>query len=133
MSDERNARRRQRYAEDDEYRDRIKRVRRERYYASVLSPPLRDPRKLEPDAFVGDTPLFSDAKLAYCLHKSAQTIRLWVYQGFIPDTHLKEANGSRLYTIKMIEDVIDVLGIARRVKKDPAAYEEIEQRWSEMT
>lgn len=131
MSDKRNERRRNRYARDEWYRERVKEIRRKSYKSSMEPLVARDPKKLEPDAKSGNTDLFHEKKLAYCLHKSVQTVRLWISKRFIPDTPFRDENGTRFYTLKMIEDVVEVVGVNRRIKKLSNVYVDLEKRWSD--
>lgn len=117
--DEVSERRRKRYAEDPEYREKRK-THSERFYwlkqrpASRVGKPLEyEALDLVPDGVVHivveneddvrygmelEVPVFYPSTVAAAIRRSMQTLRLWFLKGLLLDVMMRNARGYRLFT-----------------------------------
>jgi DNA-binding transcriptional MerR regulator len=127
-ADELNKKRRDRYANDPEYRKKIQdsnaRTRKVRRKKRQEEKKAREKAKLtnvdkrpwrsvtatvEVDGEQVEAQVFTIGALAKALGCSVQVIRLWESKGIIPETPLRGSGGDRLYTAEFIEMVAEVL------------------------
>lgn len=140
--DDLNSRRRERYKNDPEYRERVQRgnrvtrekrkreiteeVREEREAVKMLSTGSWRTVEVEVDGV--RTRLFTVGAMAKALGKSISTLRVWEQNGFIPKTPYRSSRGDRLYTLEMVESTQAALQEAGRLeipgmrKKAPRSF-----------
>lgn len=138
-ADSLNEKRRQRYAEDPEYRKKIQesnaRNRKVRRKISRAERRAEEKAKLvnvdkrpwravtaivEVDGERVEAQVFTIGALAKALGCSVQVIRLWESKGVIPETPLRGSGGDRLYTpefINMVREVLTSKGRLGRVSR----------------
>lgn len=97
--------RRDRYREDPEYRDRIKEAVRKRR-ASMT--PSNQKRSFNQDKFIFDESgrgiyLISSGKAARLIGISVRTLHNWEKRGWIPQNHLKDHLGRHWYPLEFVE------------------------------
>lgn len=135
--DDLNERRRERYANDPEYRTRVKQWNqeaRERRRKARKAEKRAEKRAVKMKASAGAwktveievdgvvTRMFTIGALARAVGKGISTIRVWERTGVLPETPYRSDKGDRLYTVEMVEDIIEDLGRVgkldhRRMKK----------------
>jgi DNA-binding transcriptional MerR regulator len=113
-----SARRRQRYAEDPEYRERCKAQSREA--KKRLAERRRKERAKNKDKDSGKptwykilydgreipVKMFSTGQLAKKLGRKAQTMRIWERKGIIPESMYRTASQDRLYTAFQVRLIV---------------------------
>lgn len=122
----RNKRRRERYANDPEYRSRAKGSSRPRRDAPAVLPTIPAPRRwstvtyTDPETGVVET-LFSVAALEAATGASQQALRNWEARGQIAKPDVRAPGGARLYrltTIETIRSQIQAAGLTPRSRRD---------------
>lgn len=102
--EDRNRRRRERYAQDNEYRSKVLNGNRDSYYSrtgrEARAIPTRkslkrfvvskNVRRLTKGPLLGDLRVIRRLDLVGCLHISTTTISRWVREGLFPDAELYE-------------------------------------------
>lgn len=134
-----NARRKQRYDEDPDYRDRVlaaSQKYREAQRVDNPRPRIKIPKyaqplvKTTPDG--GEVRLFSVGACARALKRSVQSISHWESKGVLPSTPYRDGRGHRYYTYEMITAIRDVIGDRSRVLERYGFLETIQERWEEL-
>lgn len=120
--DELLARKRERYLNDPEYREKLK---------SDASRRRRENRTGPTMSFAGKTvPVFRATGLAEELGKCLSTINFWQKHGTIPETPFRSEGGYRLYTAEMIDGIRSALvAIPRPERGDKGFYELVKESW----
>jgi len=139
-----NKKRRERYADDEEYRDKVntwnqetrekrrKEAQREESEAKravkLKSSGSWKTIEVEVDGVV--VPMYTISALAKAVGKGISTIRVWERNGTLPETPYRSDRGDRLYTLEMIENLQRALQKAGKLdiavlkeKKRPAYVE----------
>lgn len=114
-ADELNAKRRERYNSDPDYRERVlagNQAERQKRIQEKLAarPPAKD--ATAPSRGDGVKKRYTIGMLARAVGRSVQTIRLWEKAGTIPTTPHRGANGARLY------DSSFILAIQQKLQED---------------
>jgi hypothetical protein len=132
--EERNRRRREKYAEDAEYRERVMEHSREyrerqRKRSKVKLPRFQKPKDVElPDGSI--IQLFSVGAFAQLVQRSVQSITHWEKREIIPPTPYRDSRGFRYFTRPMMAAVIREIGGKRRLfPVDDGMYDRIEEAW----
>jgi DNA-binding transcriptional MerR regulator len=142
--DELNKRRRERYAEDPEYRKRVQRWNRDAR-ARRRKEAEKEERKakqavkiqtsgawktVEVEVDGVKVRMFTIGALAKATGKGISTIRVWERNGVLPETPYRSKKGDRLYTLEMVESIQAALRKAGKLniavlkeKKQPAHVE----------
>jgi hypothetical protein len=121
--DDWNERRRQRYAEDPEYRKKVRRwnkearnrrkveERKEKRAArkAMKIQPSGAWKTIEVEVDGVKTRMFTIGALARVLGKGISTIRVWEKKGVLPETPHRSSKGDRLYTVEMVEAIQETL------------------------
>lgn len=135
--DERNARRRERYADDPEYRAQVversrEQRERKRKVPKVRLPRFQKPKREElPDGSV--IHLYSVGAFAKLIGRSIQSISHWENKGLIPETPYRDSRGFRYFTRSMMAVVIrEIDGRRRLFPANPEMYSRIESAWREL-
>jgi|WetSurMetagenome_2_1015567.scaffolds.fasta_scaffold08587_6 DNA-binding transcriptional MerR regulator len=128
--DDTNSKRRQKYSEDPEYRERVRsgnsryreqvrsRARVEKLHAIRVARSSAAWKTVEIEIDGVLTRVFTVGALAKAVGKSVSTIRMWERNGSLPPTPYKTAQGERLYTLEMVESVRNALRRSGKLKKD---------------
>lgn len=129
-----NEKRRRKYADDPEYRDRVLKASRDYRDRQRKEPRVRMPRFQKPTTHrAGDgseVQLFSVGAFAAYLSRSVQAINHWEKSGILPKTPYRNGRGFRCYTKAMMEIVRDQVGGKRRLfPVDPDMHEKIKAAW----
>lgn len=127
--------RRKKYENDPEYREKI--VGNSRKRASMIEKPSRAAVKRQPKTYLeaDGSRKYSITFVAWAVKRSIQTIRKWEKDGILPKTPFRSPSGMRLYTQPMIDIVSEVIigrGMARLPNKDKTIYTEIADKWKEI-
>lgn len=139
--DDINSKRKQRYHEDGEYRDRVLKASRNYRDRNRVSPRVRMPRFQTPLIRTagdgGELILFSVGAFASHLSRSVQSINHWEGKpekpGVLPKTPYRDDRGFRYYTPAMMAVVKEVVGGKRRLfPVDAATRDGIERAWREL-
>ncbi len=135
--DDLNDRRRDRYANDPEYKAKVRQWNqeaRERRKKTRKAEKRAEKRAVKMKASAGAwktvdhevdgvlTRMFTIGALARAVGKGISTIRVWERTGTMPETPYRSEKGDRLYTVEMVEDIIEGLDRVgkldhRRMKK----------------
>lgn len=135
-----NERRRKRYDEDPEYKERVLRSsrdyrkrKREEHGGDRRARTPRYARPTEVETGDGGTiELYSVGFAARLLKRNVQTINHWEAAGVLPSTPYRDERGFRFYTIGMIKAIKDAIGQKRRLfPVDDAIKKNIEEAWRE--
>jgi DNA-binding transcriptional MerR regulator len=120
-----NARRRDKYKEDPEYRARVRgwnAAGRQRTKEAVLEAvkvrPVSGSWKtveIEIDGVL--TKVFTVGALAKAIGKGVSTIRMWERNGVLPQTPYRSPRGDRLYTLEMVEQVREAMRRSGKLKQ----------------
>ncbi len=132
--DDINEKRRQKYANDPEYRDRVLKASRDYRKRQRREPRVRMPRFQKPSTHQtgdgGEVQLFSVGAFAAYLNRSVQAINHWERSGILPKTPYRNSRGFRCYTRDMMEIVRGQVGGKRRLfPVDPNMHDNIKAVW----
>lgn len=135
--DDINAKRKARYHEDDEYRERVLSAsQRYREANRMDSPRIKIPRYAQPLVKLKPSgervKLFSVGAFARALKRSVQSISHWEAKGILPPTPYRDSRGHRYYTYGMIAVVREVIGDRSRVLQSYGFLDKIQARWEEL-
>jgi len=135
-----NKKRRRRYQDDPEYRERVLEMnrvsrerrrkeqetkrRKERSASKVKTRPLpfKTVRAVveTADGKEGEEQLFTIGALARTVGCSVQAIRLWEKQGVLPPTEIRNEKGDRLYTAQQVEMIYELMKQQGRLNEKQA-------------
>lgn len=129
-----NEKRRKKYQEDPEYRDRVLKASRDYRERQRREPRVRMPRFQKPITYTAgdgsEVQLFSVGAFAAFLARSVQAINHWEKSGILPRTPYRNSRGFRCYTRSMMEIVRQQVGGKRRLfPVDPNMYANIMAAW----
>jgi hypothetical protein len=129
-----NEKRRKKYQNDSEYRDRVLKASRDYRERQRAEPRVRMPRFHK--SMVGEIGgggqihLWSVGAFAAYLSRSVQSINHWEKTGILPKTPYRDVRGFRFYTPAMMNVVRDQVGTKRRLfPVDPQMYANIMAAW----
>lgn len=135
-----NEKRRQRYEEDPEYKQRVlkssREYRRRKRERDGGERKVRAPRFAKPLVVKtgdgGTIELYSVGFVARLLRRNVQTINHWEKAGVLPPTPYRDERGFRFYTIAMIGAIRDAVSHKRRLfPVDDSIRKAIESAWRE--
>lgn len=127
--------RRDRYASDPEYREKVLKSSREYRRNQRREPRVKTRRYQKPiiktSADGTEVQLCSVGALAIRLQRSVQAINHWQKKELIPDTPYRDGRGFRFYTPAMMDAISVEVGSKRRLfPVDPDMRERIRQQWA---
>lgn len=142
--DDLNARRRERYAKDEAYREKVQRWNRDararrrkaaekeekKAKRAVKIQTSGQWKTVEVEVDGVKVRMFTIGALAKAIGKGISTIRVWERNGVLPETPYRSKKGDRLYTLEMVESIQAALKKAGKLdigvlkeKKRPAYVE----------
>jgi hypothetical protein len=127
--------RRERYASDPEYREKVLKSSREYRKNQRRTPRVKTRRYQKPivgtSADGTEVQLCSVGALAIRLQRSVQAINHWQKKELIPETPYQDGRGFRFYTPAMMDAIATEVGAKRRLfPVDPDMRERIRQKWA---
>lgn len=135
--DEINRKRRQRYNNDDDYRDRSlaasKRYREKRRKKGRVRVARLGQARSHETGDGGKIQLFSVGVFSSFIGRSAQSLSHWERRGIMPYTPYRDTRGYRLYSRGMMQVVKDEVGDKRRLfPVDEEMITRISDAWADM-
>lgn len=129
--------RKERYWNDPEYRDKVLQSSRDHRRNQRRDPRVKTRRFQKPitgeSADGTEVQLHSVGALAILLQRSVQAINHWQKKGLLPDTPYRDSRGFRFYTAAMMQAIQDEVGAKRRLfPVDPEMLEKIRAKWVDL-